>query len=68
MTNKVKHWVNNPIYKVGFQEGRQRGHQDVLDILETKYMSDNIERGSEMGEAILQLAKNVAEELRGKVN
>lgn len=46
----------------GYAEGVERGHKDLLDWLEFAYIGakDRPDRGSERGEAILQVARDAS--------
>lgn len=47
-------------------DARREARQEVLTMLETRYMDESIERGSPVGTALLQLARELAEEYRAR--
>jgi hypothetical protein len=51
-------------YGDGKKEGIQETRQKVLDFLEEEYMNPEVERGSELGEAILDMARRLSELMR----
>lgn len=63
-------------FNAGLKEGRQQGAAEITDrvddFVKTKYFSAKVERGSEYGEAILELARELVHGLRhgdlGKVD
>lgn len=56
-------------YAVGEAAGLQRGRAEILSFLEDKYLGEDApDRGSTQGEAILTLAREAAEHLRGLAN
>lgn len=62
----------NPVkaYERGVQttklQAQRAARQEVLDILEAKYMNPDIERNSPEARAILEVARGLAEEYRAR--
>lgn len=56
-------------YKVGFDEGLEKGRKEILDWLEHAYINDpgRPDRGSPKAEAILELARDASNHFRGIV-
>lgn len=54
----------DPVFDAGVQEGRLQARKEVLTFIEEKYMSDTIERGSEEGNALLAVAREVSQFLK----
>lgn len=49
----------------GKREGRAETKKEVLDLLETFYLSNDVERGSERGKIILEIASKISESIKG---
>lgn len=45
-------------------EGRQAAREEMINFMQKKYMSHDVERGSAKGQAILQLTRELCELLR----
>lgn len=52
-------------HKIGAQVSKDAVRQEVLTWLQAKYREPNIERGSVEGEAILTVARELAEFIKG---
>jgi hypothetical protein len=50
-----------PVYKAGYDDGASETKSRILGRLEQKYLDPDVERGSDEGNAILALAKDVSE-------
>ena len=48
----------------GYFEGVKKGHNDLLDMIEQKYMAPDVARGSERGQAILDVARECTRDIR----
>jgi hypothetical protein len=55
--------VDTEQFELGRKQGRLEGFQEVLSLLETKYMSDDIEPKTPEAEAILTLVSEVGKAL-----
>jgi hypothetical protein len=54
-----------PIFEIGLKEGRAQMKKEALTFLQNKYLGENApERGSIEAKAILQLARELSEELQ----
>ena len=58
--------VHDPKYKVGYDQGREDERKRALSYLEQRYMHPSVARGSEEGQALLKITKELAAHLRGE--
>ncbi len=58
------------IRQEGFNEGLQKGRQEILDFLEYAYLSDpgRPDRGTPKAQAILEIADAASKHFQNKVN
>jgi len=52
---------------VAKQEGRSEARQEYLTWLEKRYMGSDVERGTDLGKAILTIAKEMALHFRQEI-